>query len=107
MLVMLNYIDEISIKMSKLYSYTSLMYDSDISNTKYQAMQGENSVDYSKIERKDVVETNTWKVSDIYAKVSIEIEPFPCSGSNRCDNVSEEPSRERISLTSSRFLSAP
>lgn len=41
MLVMLNYIDEISIKMSKLYSYTSLMYDSDISNTKYQAMQGE------------------------------------------------------------------
>ena len=37
----LKFMDDISIKMSKLYSYTSLMYDTDMENAKYQSMQGE------------------------------------------------------------------
>lgn len=41
MYLFLKFMDEISIKMSKLYSYTSLMYDTDMENPKYQAMQGE------------------------------------------------------------------
>ena len=41
MYAFLKFMDEISMKMSKLYSYTSLMYDTDMENAKYQSMQGE------------------------------------------------------------------
>ncbi len=41
MLEMLNYSDEISMKLSKLYSYTSLLYDTEMDNSKYQSMQGD------------------------------------------------------------------
>jgi oligoendopeptidase F len=41
MYLFLKFMENISIKMSKLYSYTSLMYDTDMENPKYQAMQGE------------------------------------------------------------------